>query len=323
MFFLCFLVIILLAFAFFFLGKAPPAKNILWGVNFSQKHAELMGLDWRETFSALIGDLGAKNIKIGTHWDLLEPKKEEYNFSDLDWQISEVEKAGAKAILAFGMKTPRWPECHIPEWAKGLSKNEQQGEILSFIRQFVLRYKGSSAVSAWQIENEPFFSFGECPWRDDDFFKKEAELVRSLDDSRPLIVSDSGEMSLWLKAAKYGDIVSTTLYRKVWSTDLNTYFTMPFPPVYYYWKAELIKNTYGKPVICGELQAEPWGRELLYYSTIEEQRKTMDLGKFKKVVSFAKKTGLDTFYFWGSEWWFYMKTRQSQPEIWNEAKDLF
>ena len=36
-----------------------------------------------------------------------------------------------------------------------------------------------------------------------------------------------------------------------------------------------------------------------------------------------KKTGLDTFYLWGVEWWYWMKTAQNQPAIWTEAKTLF
>jgi hypothetical protein len=44
---------------------------------------------------------------------------------------------------------------------------------------------------------------------------------------------------------------------------------------------------------------------------------------FKEDVEFAKQTGLDKFYFWGVEWWYWMKEKQNQPEIWNEAKNLF
>ena len=44
---------------------------------------------------------------------------------------------------------------------------------------------------------------------------------------------------------------------------------------------------------------------------------------FNEDVLFAKDTGLDKFYFWGVEWWYWMKTKQNQPQIWNEAKLLF
>ena len=47
------LILIFLIIGFFLIGKPPIAKKITWGVNFSQMHTELMGLDWRETYSAL------------------------------------------------------------------------------------------------------------------------------------------------------------------------------------------------------------------------------------------------------------------------------
>ena len=49
----------------------------------------------------------------------------------------------------------------------------------------------------------------------------------------------------------------------------------------------------------------------------------MNLQQFKDNVEYAKETGFDTFYLWGSEWWYWMKTVNDQPEIWNEAKKLF
>ncbi|PIV45166.1 MAG: hypothetical protein COS25_01240, partial [Candidatus Nealsonbacteria bacterium CG02_land_8_20_14_3_00_37_10] len=86
------LIFLLLVIIFFFVGKSSEAEKIVWGVNFSQKHAELLGLDWKEAYLALIDDLGAKNIKLATYWDLIESEEEQYNFEDLDWQIKTAEE---------------------------------------------------------------------------------------------------------------------------------------------------------------------------------------------------------------------------------------
>ncbi|KKU86167.1 MAG: hypothetical protein UY15_C0014G0009 [Parcubacteria group bacterium GW2011_GWA2_47_9] len=72
-----------------------------------------------------------------------------------------------------------------------------------------------------------------------------------------------------------------------------------------------------------ELQAEPWGPKLLYDSPLEEQEKTMNLEQFSYMIDFAKRTGLDTFYLWGGEWWYWMKEKQNNPAIWNEASKLW
>jgi hypothetical protein len=187
------------------------------------------------------------------------------------------------------------------------------------------------------VENEFFFPFGECPWSDINFLKKEVSLVKSLDlQKRPIVISDSGEGSFWVKSAKLGDIVGTTMYKKVWFIlpsflkknlggfkQLGMYIRYPFPSIFYWRKADYIKKIFNKKVMVVELQTEPWGPTLLYDSPLEEQKKTMNLEQFKYNVEFARKTGFDTFYLWGSEWWFWMKIKQNQPEIWNEAKKLF
>jgi hypothetical protein len=320
---LIFLFLILIFLGYLFIGKAPQAEKITWGVNFSQKHAKDLGLDWKETFLALLDDLKARNFKIAAHWDLIEPENDKFYFDDLDWQINEVEKRGGKLFLVIGMKTTRWPECHIPGWAKNLTKEEQQKEILEMIEKIVLRYRGRVSVWAWQIENEPFFPFGICPWVDKKFLKKEIELVKSLDPQKPIIEADSGEGSFWINAARFGDIPSTTMYRKVYFRQIKMYIEYPFPPVFYWRKAQIIKFFFGKKVIVGELQAEPFGPLLLYDLPLAEQEKTMNLERFKNNIEFATKTGFDTFYLWGSEWWFWLKTKQNRPEIWQEAKKLF
>ena len=166
------LFLFLLFFSLFFVGSVPQADKIAWGVNFSQKHSQSLGLDWKENYLALLDDLKVKNIKLAAHWDLIEPQENQFNFQDLDWQLEKAEEKGAKIILAIGMKTPRWPECHIPEWAKNKSKQEQQKEILKMLENIVLRYKDSPTIKYWQVENEPFFPFGDCPWVDKDFLKK-------------------------------------------------------------------------------------------------------------------------------------------------------
>lgn len=321
---LLFVIIVLMVVAALLFGFEPPeAEKITWGVNFSQKHAKDLGLNWQETYLALLDDLKTKNIKLLTHWDLLESAKDQYHFDDLDWQVAETEKRDAKIILVIGMKTGRWPECHIPSWAQNLTKGEQQKEILELVENIVLRYRDSRAIKTWQAENEPFFPFGVCPWSDKGFVKKEIELIKSLDgQERRVLVTDSGELSSWIRPAKLGDIVGTTMYRRVWSKELKAYITFPLPPTFYWLKAKFIERVFGKDVIVVELQAEPWGQKLLYGSPLEEQEKTMNLKQFRKNIEFAKKTGFDEFYLWGAEWWHWLKEKQNHPEIWEEAKKI-
>jgi len=49
----------------------------------------------------------------------------------------------------------------------------------------------------------------------------------------------------------------------------------------------------------------------------------MDIEQFRKNIEFAKNTGIDTFYLWGAEWWYWLKEKQNDSRIWNEARNLF
>lgn len=310
--------------AYFFVGYTHPAKNMTWGVNFSVKQTDFLKIDSKETYLAILDDLGAKNIKISVYWDLIEKEKGVYDFSELDWQMEQAQKRNANVILAIGMKVPRWPECHLPQWARDMDKSSQQQEILSMLKTIVSRYKGNSSLSAWQVENEPLLNFGACPWYDEDFWREEIAFVKVNDPDHQVITTDSGELSFWFRSSLSGaDVVGVTTYKKVWQQQLHTYVSYIFPSVFYHRRAELVNNLFGKDVIGTELQAEPWCANSIMNSSLKEQAQTMNLEQFKKNVKFAEATGIDTFYFWGAEWWYYMKQVNNDSSIWDEAKQLF
>jgi hypothetical protein len=228
------------------------------------------------------------------------------------------------------MKTGRWPECHTPDWFTQISPEERQAEIIRYVSTIVGRYKNSDAVEYWQVENEPLVQFGTCPkWyynNDNTLLTAEVAAVRALDPHRKIIISDSGELSSWNKAAQIGDIVGITMYRSSWSASKKTFGLNPYSflsPEFYSAKAALIQSYYNKPVISVELQAEPWASQGLADASLAEQAKSMNPELFAENITFAKQTGLGSYYFWGVEWWYYMKTKHNQPDIWNQAKELF
>lgn len=305
-------------------------ENIVWGVNFSESQAEYLGLNPDETYSAIIHDLGAEHIKIHVNWNSTEESQGVIDFRTLDKRIKEAEENDVKLILVIGMKTGRWPECHTPTWFKDVSAGEREAEIVRYVSTIVGRYKNSEAVEYWQIENEPFLEFGTCPdWyyeQDTNLLQAEVDAVRALDPARKIIISDTGELSSWIKPASIGDIVGVTMYRSTWNTAEKTFGFNPYTflsPDFYSTKAAVIEHTYGKPVISIELQAEPWASKPLMQASLAEQKKSMNPELFAENVEFARQAGLGGYYFWGAEWWYWMKTKQDEPEIWDAAKQLF
>ena len=234
-------------------------------------------------------------------------------------------------MLAVGQKLPRWPECHYPAWfrkgddeyRRALTQSEQE-KLLGYIRTVVERYKNEPAITQWQIENEPFLPFGICPELNEEFFDREVALIRLLDSSRPLVISESGEFSTWLGAARRADIVGSTLYRVVWWKSTG-YVHYPIPNWFYWKKIWLIKKLYPsvKDIIVIELQGEPWAHLQIYENTVEEMMKSMPPKQFVENLRFARASRFATQYVWGAEWWYCMKEKHSQPLYWDTAKNTF
>ena len=323
--------VITLAMGDYLSRTAPdPSRPIEWGITFSQKFSDELdfgeGLGWRDNYDAILHDLDARKLRLIAYWDLLEPEDDVFDFSGLDYQMKTAEEVGASIALVVGKKVPRWPECHIPRWAREFP-NKQDEELLEFVEVVVNRYKNSPVLQYWQIENEPFLPFGEgeCALSGKALLDEEITLVRSLDSAHPIIITDGGEIGLWFRAAKRGDIFGTTMYRRAHNNVFGN-FEYPLPPEFFRIKEKITRffiHDYEKKFIVIELGMEPWLSRQLYETTAEEQFEVFDFAFFQDTIEYAKETGFDEYYLWGAEWWYWLKTEQEDPRFWNEAKNLF
>ena len=307
--------LILLAFLIYF--NWGTAKKAEIGVTFSPYHARYFGLDPKQVLRDSLDDLKIKKYRLAANWDVVEQKPGKYYFGDLDWQLNQIEKRNGSVVLAIGRRLPRWPECHDPKWIKGMNEKKIQTRVLNLLKVLVNKYKDRDIISAWQVENEPLLSvFGKCPAPDIEFLKKEIELVRSL-DSRPIILTESGELSNWTNAALLADMVGVSIYKTTWSKGVGI-SSYPLTSIYYKHRARTIRPLV-KKVFVSELQAEPWARGSLLETPILEQKIFIDEKKLKKSINFAKKAGFNEIYLWGIEWWAWLK-KQGDSSMWNTVK---
>ncbi|NTW30556.1 MAG: cellulase family glycosylhydrolase [Candidatus Moranbacteria bacterium] len=312
-------------FTYFNLPGPAPRSDVSLGVTFSVPYARDLGLDWRQTYVATLDDLGVRKLRIPIYWNLVECEKGVYDFSDTDWMLNEAAKREADVILVVGQREPRWPECHIPEWVSAEGNDAyRQARLTDFIGAAVSRYRERPEVLVWQIENEPFVTFfGECPEFSREFFDAEISYVRSLDPARPILVTDSGEFSSWTAAAARGDILGTTMYRKVHNQRYG-YVTYPIGPNYYRFKAALLRLVYpNHRFIVAELQAEPWANGWVADASVAEQYETMNPDLLREYVEYSKRVGFSEAYLWGVEWWYWLKEVKEEPAVWDMAKELF
>lgn len=301
-----------------------PPPEIEYGVTFSPSYTESLGLNPEETYQDILRELKVKHIRIPVYWNLVEKKPGVYNFDSYDRLLSLSRERNVKVTLVLGYKVPRWPECYAPTDLSGLPDKEFQEKILKLIEAEINHFKGMPEVIAWQIENEPLLKFGKCRMFDGNFLKREVELTKKL-DSRPVILTDSGERGFWMHAMKNSDIFGTTLYRTVWD-EVFGYIRYPIPPFYYPLRSLLTQWVFApnsQETLISELQAEPWPpSKPLSELSAEEQAKNFSLDNLKEVVDYATQTNIKKQYFWGVEWWYLMK-KQGNPQYWEYAKGLF
>ncbi len=292
-------------------------------LSFSQIYANSLGLDWHKVYQASLRELQPEKIRISAYWTEIEKTPSEYDWTDLDWMIKKAKENQTKILLTFGIKAPRWPECYIPKFYQS-NKAERETALLRFEKKLLKRYKGEKNIIMWQVENEPFLPFGDCPVGtiDKELLEREISLVKSIDKKRPIMVTDSGELSSWFSAAKRADIFGTTLYRIIYKKPFG-YIHYPLSPNFFRIKAWLIKVFVDQDkVIISELQAEPWTTGWVKEVSLKEQYKSMNTEKFHQIIDYAQKTRFKESYLWGVEWWYWLKEEQKAPQMWKAAKKI-
>ncbi len=311
---------------FFFIWivqRRSVPDSLSYGVSFSKLHADELGLNWKEAYVALLDELGVRRVRLSAHWTMIEPERDSYDFSALDFQMQEARERNVSVILALGKKAPGWPECHIPKWVGTMPWDEQKEEIRQYIGLVVNRYKDYPNLQYWQVENEPFLDFARhlCGDPDEAFIQDEVLLVREIDPLHPILLTDGGEFGTWHKARKYGDIFGSTLYVYVWTQKIG-YWRYPINAAFFRAKLNIVEALFGtKPSILAELGLEPWLNSPIVDASIEEQLLRMNIERFDEIIALAAQTSFQEQYLWGAEWWYYMKLN-GHPEFWQKAKAL-
>lgn len=328
-----FIFLLIVIFAVFILSLRKIPEKITYGVSFSELHAKELNLDWKEVYRAILDDLGVRHLRLSAHWTEIEPQEDNFIFSDFDYQINEAEKRGAEVIVAIGRRLPGWPECHNPDWLNSLSNSQKEAELMKYIENVVNRYKDNQSVKYWQVENEVFLTMyakGHCANFVDDeshgslesLLQKEIALVKKLDPTRKIILTDSGELGLWYKAYRNADVFGTSVYLYVWNHWVGQ-IRYPMTPGFFRIKSNLVNLLFGhKETFLSELSTEPWLLQPIIDTPMDTQLESMSFEKFNKTIEFGKKTGFEKQLLWGAEWWYYLK-KNNHPEFWERAKEIF
>lgn len=300
------------------------SKPLTLGATFIPDYAQSLGLSPEQTMDALTNDLHIKQFRLVSYWSDMERTQGHYDFSQLDWEMQKAEAAHAKVTLAVGLRQPRWPECHMPDWAANEPQSAWQPQLEAFMTAVINRYKNSPSLQAYQVENEYFLQgFGKCTNFSRQRLTDEYNLVRKLDPQHIAIVGRSNNALGIPLGSPQPDEFSISVYKRVWDAGFtHRYLEYPFPAWYYAFLAGLQKIVTGKDMVIGELQAEAWppnGQGIANIS-LAEQNKSLDAQRLKDRFAYGKATGMKTIDMWGAEYWYYRLIKLHDPSLWNVAK---
>jgi hypothetical protein len=306
--------------------STQAGKPYILGSSFIPAYARSLGLDPEQTMDALIDDVGVRHFRLVSYWDAMEPAPGRYDFTELDWQFAKAEKAHATVTLSLGLRQPRWPECHMPAWAAHEPASQWQPQLEAFMTAVVNRYKSSPALRSYQVENEFFLrGFGTCTNFDRQRLVGEYNLVKKLDPHHTAIVARSNNGIGWPVGDPQPDEFGISIYKRVWSPVIGTYFNYPYPAWYYSFLGGWEKLMTGRDMLAHELQAEAWppSRTTIPQASLAEQNKSFSPQIFKDRLRFARATGLREIYLWSGEYWYYRKVKMNDPSLWNIARQEF
>lgn len=309
----------------YIIGQHNTPLNL--GATFIPNYARYLGVDPKETLSAVIHELKVDRLRLVSYWSDIEKTPGQYDFTDLDWQFRMAEEANVRVSLAIGLRQPRWPECHMPGWAGRKPMAEWSKDLKVFMQKVIERYKTSPVLDSYQLENEFFLTvFGICPDFTRDRLIDEAKFVKSLDPNRKLIITRSNNGLGFPINQPQPDEFGVSVYKRVWDkTVTKRYFEYPLPAWFYGFLAGGGKILTGKDLIIHELQAESWTPEgyNIKDAPIPELYKSLNPERLKDRFTYGKATGMKTIDVWGVEWWYQMKELRNSPELWNTAKEEF
>jgi hypothetical protein len=302
------------------------SKPLQLGVSFIPDYASSLGVDPQATMNALL-NIGVKNFRLVSYWSDGEPTKGQYNFSQLDWEFKDAEAHHAKVILTVGLRQPRWPECHAPNWVGNEPVSQWQPQLEAYMKAVINRYKNSPSLQSYQLENEYFLKgFGACTNFSRSRLVSEYNLVKQTDPKHPIIVGRSNNDLGYPVGQPQPDEFSVSIYQRVWDANItHRYLEYPFPAWYYAFLAGFQKIVTGKDMIIGELQAEAWPPDgkTIPETSLAEQNKSLNAKRLQATINFGKATGMRQINLWGAEYWYYREQVLHDPSLMKVAQKAF
>jgi Beta-galactosidase len=312
------------------------------GISFRPLQAEGLGLEPRATLATLL-EHPYQVVRLAALWNRMEPARDAFDPSHLDWQLESAERAGKQAIIAVGaVKNFGYPEFFVPKHhlptplpegslVSEASHPELLAAALRFVGRVVERYGGHQSVVAWQVEHEAVDPLGvEHAWRlATGFVKREVEEVKRLDPKRPILLNGFLPMSTpvaaqqWWRTRDQGDslalaeetaeIVGVDFYpcHALRAAGGLTAYMNAREQAWPGRARRMIERAAanGRRLMISEGQAEPWEAVTTPPSPAGRAMASCPpervIENYNRCLVLAREAGgaLDAYLFWGAEYW--------------------
>lgn len=297
------------------------------GTSFSPRRCARFGLDVEATFRNVLA-LGVDPVRLSAYWDTIRKD----GFGELDRLLDIARDANRSIVLTVGMKAIQWPEFYLPDgiatdprWNGRIGLAPKLADsVVEFVAEVVARYQHHPAVTAWQVENEPFNRSGpDALWIEPGLVRRELEAVRRL-DGRPIVLNAFNHFDRRLDGASRPPVGLFRLLRLVPEREilrllgpqdvlgLDVYTAIGLTTAASDWADRAgswlrAARRRGRDAWIIEAQAEPW----------EES------GDWRRPLSFAPDdmgavfrrlaaVGYSTILLWGCEYWFWRAAEGDQ-----------
>jgi hypothetical protein len=319
----------------------PLQRPRYLGTTFSPLQCYYMGLDYRTTFSAIC-TLGLNRVRLGAYWNVIQTAPDQYDFSELDWLLDQCDRHNIEVVLAVGMKVPRWPEFHFPQWVSDrhdtgsspIALDQRSPGVadltLAFIDRVVNHCRMAPALKYWQVENEPFTRLDIAGGRflSADFVKREVDLVRSLRaPHQKLLLTNAIHLPqpkpaeddpAFQDSLALADAIGLNVYTKVPAG--QTGYLEPLPAFWQQltqWQGTLTQ--FDRESWIAEAQAEPWEANQLVAMKARSYPSASPL-KTQRLVHRLSTIGYETILLWGCEYWYWQKQQGNNLWWWTVEK---
>ena len=298
-------------------------SDLTYGVSFSAKQCRNFKIEPEATLNWLLAIAGFRRFRLMSYWNEHERSPGTYDFSELDNQIDAItahcKRTGvpSEISLCLGVRQPRWPENHWPDWAWNLPAADRSAALLRYVETVVLRYRKHKFIVSWQLENEALLAnFGKRVDVDRGRILAEYQLVKRLDANRPIIMTTSASWGIPLRAP-IPDIIGFSYYYTQHRG--GRYHHTLMYPWYHRIRRLLIRALHNRPVFVHELQLEPWGPRAIWEMDAATQNQSMNPTAIARNLRHAVAIRALPIDLWGAEWWYWRHT-QGDDSIWNAVR---